>query len=105
MLAALAARVEALERARVRLSRADRARLIRILPAAAGARGSELFLARDLAQSDDAGLSLVCRGLSAKTLGRLLLRASIAGRVSGYVVTAEGEESGATLWRIRREVS
>ena len=63
---------QAIERPRPEssLSRADRVTLARLLlPPVAGVRGSELFLVRDLFESDAVALGLVLRGLNARQVG------------------------------------
>ncbi len=64
----------ALERQRrpSHLTREDRDRLGKILPVVVGLRGSELFLAGEFIDDDAPALRLVCHGLTARQLGRLL---------------------------------
>lgn len=81
------------------LSREDRARLARLLPAIAGTLGSELFLTADVCEHDAAALRLVRANLNAKQLGRLLRRA-VNTPIDGYLVLHEGTEAGAVLWRV-----
>ena len=76
LLTSLTVRVESIER---RLSpsplrREDQAALSRILPALAGALGSECFLAAEAVASDNPALVLVLGGPNARRLGRLLRR-------------------------------
>jgi hypothetical protein len=105
LLAALLAEVRGLrsdlrrERPAPSLTREDRDRLARILPAVAGAVGSELFNSAELCEHDAAAVRLVCAGVSAKQLGRLLRRA-VDTPISGYVVRRQGTEAGAVLWQI-----
>jgi hypothetical protein len=102
-IADLRARVEVLEAARRpdRLSPGDRERLARILLAIAGARGSETFAVRELA---DPAISIACTGLSPRRLGRLLLRgAGLA--IDGHVVERVGEEGGCALWSVHKVIS
>ena len=81
------------------LSRRDREQLARILPAVAGCVGSEIFTSRDLIDHESAAVRLVVRGVTAKTLGRLLTRAD--GRpITGLVVERVGDEGHVALWRI-----
>jgi hypothetical protein len=82
------------------LSRTDHARLSRLLPAIAGAFGSERFTARDcLDQDAPPAIRIVMRGLNARRLGRLLQRGE--GQViAGYVVERTGLELGVVLWRV-----
>lgn len=81
------------------LSRADRALLARLLPTIGGAFGSELFLTRELFESESAALRLVLRGLNAKQVGRLLRRAE-GQTIDGYLIQREGLELRAVLWRV-----
>jgi hypothetical protein len=83
------------------LRREDRAALERILPAIAGALGSELFLASEAVTSDNPALVLVLAGMNARRLGRLLRRGD-GVPVAGYVVHARGTEAGAVLWEVLR---
>ena len=79
------------------LRREDRAALERILPAIAGALGSDCFLASEAVASAD----LVFAGMNARRLGRLLRRAD-GVEVCGYVARASGMEGGAVLWSVLR---
>ncbi|HXG70040.1 MAG TPA: hypothetical protein VNJ04_05430 [Gemmatimonadaceae bacterium] len=81
------------------LSRADRAVLVRLLPAIAGALGSEWFLSRDLLADHRPAMRLVLADLSSKRLGRLLLRAD-GVVIDGFVIERGGKELGATLFRV-----
>jgi hypothetical protein len=81
------------------LSREDRARLARLLPAIAGALGSEPFLARDLFEHAAPAVRLVRRGLTPRRIGRLFRRAA-GEAVAGYLVEAVDVELGAVLWRV-----
>src|SRR5262245_14785017 len=66
----------ALERRRPsHLTRIDRGRLGAILPAIAGAIGSELFTALEATEHESPALRIVLEGLNARSLGRLLRRA------------------------------
>ena len=79
------------------LTRADLGVLTRLLPAIAGAFGSELFTSRDLAA--DAGVRVVLRGLSIKRVGKLLSRG--AGiPINGLMVERAGHEINVNLWRV-----
>jgi hypothetical protein len=82
------------------LSRTDQARLARLLPAIAGALGSEEFTSRDLACHSAPALRLVLRGLSAKSIGRLLARADGVPTIDGWVVERRGVEINVALWRV-----
>jgi hypothetical protein len=81
------------------LTRRDRDRLALLLPAIGGVFGSELFLTRDVFESEAAALQLVRRGLNAKQVGRLLRRAADTP-IDSYMVTRQGTEAGAVLWRL-----
>ena len=81
------------------LSRTDRAALGRILPAIAGAIGSEWFACRDLEEEDSAALRLVLKGLSTKSVGRLFRR-GLGHPVDGYLIERKDRELGVWLWRI-----
>ena len=83
------------------LCRPDREALQRILPAVAGALGSEYFLASETVASANAALVLVLAGMNARRLGKLLRRGDGVS-VAGYVVHARGTESGAVLWEVLR---
>jgi hypothetical protein len=76
--------------------RQDRATLERILPAIAGALGSEYFLASEAIASAYPALVLVLAGMNARRLGKLLRRGD-GVPVAGYVVHARGTETGAVL--------
>jgi hypothetical protein len=82
------------------MTRADRARLAAILPAIAGALGSEPFASRDL-KADDAApaLRVVLKGLTVKSIGRLLARAE-GIPIGGLLVERCGVEINVTLWRV-----
>src|SRR5688572_24874627 len=103
MLTALAVRVAVLEKRSntSALRRADGEALGRILPALAGALGSEMFLASEAVASEHAALRLVLGGLSGRQLGRLLRRAE-GVPVGSYTVHAQGVESGSILWAVLR---
>jgi hypothetical protein len=97
----LRARVAAIEHrlSHSTLRREDRATLERILPALAGALGSECFLAAEAVASNNPALVLVLAGMNARRLGRLLRRAD-GLEVCGYVARASGTEAGAILWSV-----
>jgi hypothetical protein len=102
-LAALRALIDAVEH---RLSpstqrREDRAALERILPAIAGALGSDLFLAIEAVTSDNPALVLVLGAMDARRLGKLLRRGADLP-IDGYIVHAQGMEAGAVLWEVLR---
>jgi hypothetical protein len=82
------------------LTRQDRVVLARLLPAIAGVFGSELFVTRELFESDAAALKLVLHGLDRKRVGRLLQRGE-GQVVDNYVICREGTEQHATLWALR----
>ena len=81
------------------LNRSDRAALGRILPAIAGALGSEWFACRDLEEEDSAALRLVLKGLSTKSVGRLFRR-GLGHPVDGYLIERKDRELNVWLWRI-----
>jgi hypothetical protein len=83
------------------LRREDRAALERILPAIAGALGSDLFLAIEAVTSDNPALVLVLGAMDARRLGKLLLRGADLP-IDGYIVHAKGMEAGAVLWEVLR---
>lgn len=85
------------------LSRGDRERVARILPAVAGALGSEPFASRDLA-ADVPALRVVLRGLSVKQIGRLLSRAE-GVPIDGWILERCGKEINVALWRVLATVS
>jgi hypothetical protein len=85
------------------VSRADRDILTKLLPAVGGVFGPELFLTRDVVESDAPAIQLVRGGLTAKTLGKLFRRAA-GVPVAGYLITTDGVEAGACLWRVRQVV-
>jgi hypothetical protein len=86
------------------LSREDRVLLARLLPAIAGARGSEEFTSRDLAADSSPALRLVLRRLSVKQIGRLLARAE-GMAIDGWLVQRCGVEINVALWRVVAAVS
>jgi hypothetical protein len=79
------------------LSRADRERLATLLPAIGGVFGSDVFLVRELFESEASALTLVLRGLNARQVGRLLRRAADQV-IDGYLIQRHGHELHATLW-------
>jgi hypothetical protein len=82
------------------LSREDRPILAKLLPAIAGALGSEPFLARDLFVSNSAGLRLVLSESNSKRIGRLFGRAA-GEAIGGYLVEDTGAmELNSILWRV-----
>jgi hypothetical protein len=83
------------------LCRADREALERILPAVAGALGSEYFLAIEAVASENAAIVLVLAGMNARRLGKLLRRGD-GVPVAGHAVHARGTEAGAVLWEVLR---
>jgi hypothetical protein len=88
-------RMAALEAARSTLSRADVELLQRLLPAWAGAVGSEPVLVGELLRYP--AIELVLAGMPARRLGRLLRRCT--GRpVDAYIVKRLGREDGAVIW-------
>jgi hypothetical protein len=97
----LAAIRQALEQQRrpSSLSRRDRELLVAMLPAVAGALGSDPFASRDLAADSSPGLRLVLRDLSVKQIGRLLARAE-GIPIEGWLVERCGVEINVALWRV-----
>ena len=82
------------------LTRPDRTKLAEILPAIVGTLGSERFASRDLVADDAAPtLRLVFRGVTVKSIGRLLARAE-GIPINGLIVERCGIEINVTLWRI-----
>src|SRR4030095_16756251 len=81
------------------LTRPDRTLLARLLPAMAGALGSEPFASRDLVSDSSPGLRLVLRDLSVKQIGRLLSRAESIP-IDGWRVERYGIEINVVLWRV-----
>lgn len=98
---ALTKRVQAIEdRLGATLSRADRERLGRLLPALSGALGSAAVTSREVIAHPSPALRLTVGGLSARSLGRLARRA--AGiPINGLVLERAGTEAGAALWCVR----
>jgi hypothetical protein len=93
------ARIAALEQRRP-LSRRDREELARILPAVAGAYGSDWRLTREFVSVDaPAAVRVACGGLSAKRIGCLFRRAEGA-IIDGYVVRRAGAEGHRVLWQV-----
>jgi hypothetical protein len=83
------------------LSRADRQLLARLLPAVIGAIGSAEFVASELLEHEARGLQIVCAGMTARKLGKLLARAKGTPIDGDLVQQAEGPlEVGAILWRV-----
>jgi hypothetical protein len=101
MLAELQAIRAAVEQPRrpLTVTRADRAYLVRLLPAVGGVFGSESFAARDLLEHDSAAVRLVVDGSTAKKLGQLLRRAE-GHPIDGLMVERSGIELGVVLWQI-----
>ena len=80
------------------LSRDDRAVLSRLLPAIAGALGSEPFTSRDLPYASP-GLRVVLHDMTVKQIGMLLSRAE-GVPIEGWIVERCGIEINVTLWRV-----
>jgi len=98
--AALAERVALLEagkHASHRVRRADRARLARLLPAIAGALGSEEFFVSDL--FDEPAVCLVLEALRPAQVGQLFERAN-GVPVDGFVVMWSGRKLQRVLWTV-----
>lgn len=99
-LADVRARLTMLEATRSTLSPDDRDTLARILPAVAGALGSELWTVRQLRTSEHAGVRVVLEGIGSRRLGKLFARC--AGMpIGGYVVERIAVESNAVVWQVR----
>jgi hypothetical protein len=81
------------------LTRADRDRLATILPVIGATLGSEPILTRDVLEDDAPALRLVLKGISARSLGRLLQRAEGAV-IGGHTVQRAGVDAGAVVWRV-----
>jgi hypothetical protein len=81
------------------LSREDRTRLTKLLPAIGGVVGSELFLVHELFESGSAALRVALRGMNAMQVGRLLRRA-VGVPIGGLLVEREATEAGVVLWRV-----
>ena len=79
------------------LTRADRAVLARLLPAVAGALGSEPFASRDLCTTP--ATRVVLRDLNVRQIGRLLARAE-GIPIDGHVLEPAGVEINVRLWRV-----
>lgn len=80
------------------LSRADHARLSRLLPAIAGVFGSDEFAVNEL--PEHAAISLVLDGLTTVRVGCLLRRAA-GVPVDGYVIVPGSFELHRRLWAVR----
>ena len=83
------------------LSRTDRDRLSRLLPALAGVFGSEQFTTREALEHRAIGF--VAGGLSSRQVGQLLSRA-LEQPVAGYVVRRGGREAHVVLWFVEQTV-
>ena len=81
------------------LSRDDREILKRILPAVAGARGSERFTSRDLVEGDRPAIRLAVGQMTAKQIGKLFARADRIP-IDGLMVQRDGVDFHVTAWRI-----
>jgi hypothetical protein len=104
VLAGQTAILAALERGQKRppshLTRADRDRLARMLPAVMGVFGSEeRFSSRDLAEDTRPAVRLVVRGLSVKKISKLFGRAD-GIPINGLMVQKQGEEFQVAVWRV-----
>ena len=89
------------QRQRARLKRGELRTLQTWLPAVVGALGSEEFLARELAETNDVGLRLVVGDRSARSVGRLLARAEGID-IGGFVVVSSGVEVNVRRWSVRK---
>jgi hypothetical protein len=83
------------------LSRADRDRLSRLLPALAGCFGSEPFTVADA--FGHPAVRVVTAGLAAPACGQLLQRAR-GVPVAGYVVEYDATELHRRVWRLEATV-
>lgn len=83
------------------LSRADRDRLSRLLPAIAGAFGSEPFTVNELLERP--AVQVVADGLAPAALGQLLQRARSVP-LHGYVVESDSTELHRRVWRLKATV-
>lgn len=100
-------RIEALEERQMSraLRPADRAHLLRLLPAWAGVIGSAAVTAREVLNKPDAALRVALDGISSpKVLGKLARRA-LGVPIAGYVLECGGKEAGTSLWTVREVVS
>jgi hypothetical protein len=84
------------------LTRADRARLARLLPVLGAAFGSEPFASRDVL--DDPGARVVLRGCSNKAIGKLLARGAGVS-IDGFLIERAGVHVGLALWRVVHSLS
>ena len=91
--------IERLQRPAAALSRADRGLLADLLPAIAGALGSQLFTTRELFEGGQPALAVVTASLNTRQVGRLLKRAE-GQPIAGYMVQRDGEELHMVLWRV-----
>jgi hypothetical protein len=90
---------EDMRAARPSLNLDDRAALARILPAVAGAYGETAFTSRDLFDDPSPAVHFVVKGLSAKSIGKLLARAE-GTPIAGLMVVRDGRAINVTQWRI-----
>jgi len=103
-LAAVEARIAVLEQAeaarrRPTLARGDRDHLRRIVPALAGAYGSDPWLGAEAVHHPM--LAVLIGGWTAARLGKLLARfVKAGGAIDGYLVEAIGREGNAVLWHV-----
>jgi hypothetical protein len=77
----------------------DHALLVRLLPAIAGAMGSEPFTSRDLVTEAAPGVRVVLGTRSVRTIGKLFSRAANIP-VDGYLVERAGLELNVVVWRL-----
>jgi hypothetical protein len=98
-LRAIRAVLEQRQRPVVPLSRADRALLGRMLPALAGAFGSETFSARDLAEDERPAVRIVVQERTVKQLAQLFAKAD-GLPIEGLKLECHGLEERVTVWRI-----
>jgi hypothetical protein len=81
------------------LTRADRTLLARLLPALGGVYGPGTFSSRDLVEDAAPAVMPVIRGLSVKSIGKLLSRAD-GIPIDGLLVRRQGVEGRAMAWQV-----
>jgi hypothetical protein len=81
------------------LTREDRERLAAILPAIAGALGSEPFTSRDVIEDEAPAVRVVRKGLTVKALSKLFVR-GLDVPIDGLMIQKAGAEFGVVAWRV-----
>jgi hypothetical protein len=81
------------------LTRDDRDRLTRLLPALLGCYGSEPFSSRDVVEAESPALVVVRNGLTVKALSKLFVRA-LDMPIDGHMVQKVGTEFRVMAWRV-----